>query len=220
MILHPRQTLREVAGGPLWLGVLLVTAVLGAVPGALLMRTAIGQQVLVDQWERTSVAFGRSVNDAQYARLEALSAADGPAYAVGSALMSGPGLTLVAAGLLFLAYGRGRFRFRQVFAVATHAGVILALRQVVAAPLAYARETTASATSIGVWFPTFDEASVPARFFASLDLFVIWWLVVLAIGMAVLTDRPARKYAGVCLGAYAALAAGLALAMALTGGVS
>jgi hypothetical protein len=219
-MLHPRRTLREVAGTPAWLGVLLVTAVVGAVPGALLMRTTIGQQALVDQWERTSIAFGRPVNDAQYAQLEAVSAADGPAYAAGSALTSGPGLTLVAAGLLFLVYGRGRCRFRQVFAVAAHAGVILAVRQLIAAPLAYARETTASATSIGVWFPTFDEASVPARFLASLDLFVIWWLVVLAIGMAVLTDRPARRYAGVCLGAYAAVAAVLALVMAFTGGVS
>ena len=39
-----------------------------AIAGALVMFTDIGQQALVDQWERTAVAFGRPVDDAAYAR--------------------------------------------------------------------------------------------------------------------------------------------------------
>ena len=40
--------------------------------------------------------------------------------------------------------------YSQVLAVVVHAGVILALGRVIAAPLVYARETTASATTVGV----------------------------------------------------------------------
>ena len=221
VILRPRRTLRDVSEAPRWLGVLLVAAVAGALAGALLMETEIGQQALVDQWERTAIAFGHDVDDAQYARLEALSARDGAAYAAGMALLEGPAVTLVAAAVLFLADARRRgVEFRRVLAVTAHAGVLLALRQIVAAPLGYLRETTASATSLGVWFPMFDEASPVARVLASLDLFVIWWAVVLAIGIAVLTGRQARRYLTVLLGAYAGLAILLAAAMAMTGGTS
>jgi hypothetical protein len=221
VIFRPRRTLRAVSETPRWLGVLLVAAVAGMLAGALLMETEIGQQALVDQWERTAIAFGHDVDDAQYARLEELSAHDGAAYAAGMALLQGPGVTLAAAAVLFLADARLRgIQFRRVLAVAAHAGVLLALRQIVAAPLGYLRETTASATSLGVWFSAFDEASPVARVLASLDLFVIWWAVVLAIGMAVLTGRPTRRYGAAILGAYAGLAILLAVAMALTGGTS
>lgn len=221
VILRPRRTLREISAAPRWVGVLLVAAGAGVLAGTLLMETEVGQQALVDQWERTAAAFGHDVDDAQYARLEALSAQDGPAYAAGTAILQGPGLTLLAAVVLFLIDAKPRgVQFRRVFAVAAHAGVLLALRQVVAAPLSYIRETTASATSLGVWFPLFDEASPLARILASLDVFVIWWAVVLAIGMAVMTGRPARRYATAFLGAYAGLAILLAIVMALTGGTA
>ena len=220
ILFRPRRTLREVAGAPRWVGVLVLSTVVGALASALLMETAVGRQALVDQWERTASAFGHNVDDAEYARLEAMSS-QGPAYAAGMAVLGGAGLTLGASALLFWVYGRRRgVPFRQVLAIAAHAGVILALRQVIAAPLGYLRETTASATSLGVWFPGLDEASPLARIFASLDLFTIWWVVVLALGMAVMTGRPARRYATVFLGVYAALAIVLVIAMAVTGGTS
>jgi hypothetical protein len=43
---------------------------------------------------------------------------------------------------------------------------------------------------------------------------------VLAIGVAVMTGRPARRYAAALCSAYAALAILLAAVMALTGGTS
>jgi hypothetical protein len=51
-----------------------------------------------------------------------------------------------------------------------------------------------------------------------LDLFVIWWCVVLAIGIGVAYGRPARRLAPTFVGAYVAMAAVLAVAMALAGG--
>jgi hypothetical protein len=100
----------------------------------------------------------------------------------------------------------------------THAGIILAVRQLIAAPVAYIRESTSIATSVGSLFSVLDEASPAARFLGALDLFVIWWAVVLAIGVSVLYQRPARSVAALFVGVYAALALLLAIAMTVAGG--
>jgi hypothetical protein len=217
IIRRPRVTFETVVSHPRWGLLLLVTALVGASAGIALMQTAVGKQALVDQWERTAVAFGQEIDDGAYAELEAWSDRGATAYALLSAFLSGPVLTVVVAGLLKGAF-RGQATFRQVMAVATHAGIILTMRQVIAAPVSYVRESTASATSLGAWFSTLDEASPAARFLGALDVFVIWWAVVLAIGVAVLYRRRARHVATVFVGVYAALALLLAIAMALADG--
>ncbi len=221
VIRRPRATMTAVLRDPRWTGVLLVATVMPAAAGAALFSTHVGQQALVDQWERTALAFGQPVDDAGYAGLQALSVR-GPLYAVGTALLGGPVLTLVVAGALFGMF-RGRrpdVAFRSVLAVVAHAGVILALRQVAAAPLDYVRETTASATSLGVWFPMFDEAAPVARFLGVLDLFAIWWCVVLAIGVGVAYGQPVRRLAPTLVGTYVVLAAIMAVVMAVAGGTA
>ena len=180
------------------------------------MQSAVGRQALVDQWERTATAFGQPVDDAEYARLEQLSDQASVGYAIVTAVLSGPVLTFGVAGVLLLAF-RGA-SFRQVMAVATYAGVILMLRQIIAAPVGYLRESTTTATTLGGWFSTLDEASPVARFLGALDVFVIWWAIVLAIGVAVLYRRRARTMVITFVGVYAALALLLAIAMAVTGG--
>jgi hypothetical protein len=107
--------------------------------------------------------------------------------------------------------------YTQVLAVVAHASVILALRQVVAAPLIYARETLASPLTLRPLFSGLDDTSLPARFASAIDLFVVWWIVVLALGMSVLYRRPARGLAVRLLGVYTAMGAILAAAMALLG---
>ena len=92
------------------------------------------------------------------------------------------------------------------------------MRQAIAAPVSYARETLASPAALTMFFTMLDEGSPLARFFAVIDLFMIWWILVLAIGMSVLYRRSARTLAIVFIGAYIALAFVLAIVMAVTGG--
>ena len=183
------------------------------------MRTEVGQVALVDQWERTAIAFGRTVDDGAYARLQELSAR-GPLYETGVAILNGPIQTFAVSALIFLVFGgrRNGVAFRQILSVVSHAGVVLALRQIIGAPSTYLRETTASATAIGVWFPMFDEASPVARFLGAMDLLVVWWVVVLGIGIAVLYRRRTVRVATAMAGIYAALALVMAVGMALAGG--
>jgi hypothetical protein len=213
---------------------MLTTFVVTAACGVALMVTSVGQQALVDQWERTALAFGREVPDERYAELVALSDF-GAVYAMIRALATGPVLSCVVAGMVFGVFGRfravpaagpasrpdadaSRVRYAHVLAVATHAGVILALRQLVAAPFQYARETLASPTTLGQLFPIFDEVSPAARFLGAIDLFVVWWAIVLAIGVSLLYRRSARATASVFLGVYLGFAALLAISMAVAGG--
>jgi len=186
------------------------------------MQTDVGRQALVDQWERTALAFGRDVDDARYAQFEEMSG-NGAAYAAVSAFMSGPALAFglaVAIVSVFNGLAGGNARFAQALAVTSHASVILALRQVVAAPLSYVRETLASPTTLTMFFPMLDESSPAARFFGVIDLFVVWWVIVLAIGVAILYRRSARSIALAFIGAYIGLAAILTIVMALSGGTA
>jgi hypothetical protein len=182
----------------------------------------------VDQWERTATAFGQTVDDASYARMEeqANNGAAGLLYAAGTALAYGPLLVFAVSGVLF-AVLRGRSgadragpRYVQLLAVVAYAGVILALRQVVAAPINYVRESISSPTTLVQFFGMVDETSSIARFLGVIDLFVVWWIVVLAIGVSVLYRRPTRSLALAFTGAYVVLALLTALVMAVSGGTA
>ena len=191
----PRATLTAVVSAPRWAGVLVLTFLISTVSSAALLQTEVGRLALVDQWERTASAFGQNVDDRQYAALEDASA-NGPAYAAISSFVSGPLLTFGIAALLLAVFNGalgGAATYSQLLAITAHAGVILALRQVVAAPMNYARETLASPTTLVQFFTMLDEASPVARFLGVIDLFVVWWIVVLAIGMSVLYRRHAAS---------------------------
>src|SRR6266513_777400 len=85
----PRATLTAVVSSPRWAGVLILTFLISTISSAAFLQTEVGRLALVDQWERTATAFGRNVDDRQYAALEDASA-NGPAYAAISSFVIGP----------------------------------------------------------------------------------------------------------------------------------
>src|SRR5207248_2922240 len=87
---------------------------------------------------------------------------------------------------VFNAFLGGDGTFKQMFAVVAHSGVVLTLAQLFGLPLAYARQTLVSATNLGVFAPFLDESSFAARLLGAIDLFIIWWMISLAIGLGVL----------------------------------
>jgi len=221
IIARPRTTFEAIAHSPRWIGILSITFVAIAAASAIVLNTETGQLALLDQWERQAAAFGRSLTDAEYGTL-ADASRHGTGYAALIALAIGPVLVTALSALFFFAFraASGTVTFRQVLSVVAHAGVILALRQIVAAPMTYVTETLTSPLTLGMFFRVLDEASPVARFFGIIDLFVVWWVFVLAIGMSVLYRRPARRLAGVFVGAYVTVAIVLTAAMAATGGTA
>jgi hypothetical protein len=136
---------------------------------------------------------------------------------------TGPILTLVLACVVFFVFRPGGDRavsFSQVLAVTAHASVILAIREVLSVPVSFMREATGGATSLGLWFPALDAASFVGRFVGALDVLVMWWAVLLAIGVGVVYGREARRLAAAFLGVYAGVALLIAVTMTALGGTA
>jgi hypothetical protein len=200
--------------------VLVLTLAINAACGIVLMQTDAGRQAFVDQIVRSAEAYGNKISDAQYAQFERMSERGVTFVAVG-ALVGGLASIAALAGVLLGVFNvgfDGRASYRQVFAVVAHAGVLVTVRSLFAAPLNYARESFASPTTLGVFFPMLDEASAVARFLGFIDLFFIWWAIVLAIGVSVLYRRPARPIALGFLCVYVVIALVWSGGMALLGG--
>jgi len=64
--------------------------------------------------------------------------------------------------------------------------------------------------SLAVFVPLLDENSFPARLLGSIDLFLIWWMISLAIGLGVLYKRRTAPIATTMLVTYGVM--GLAIA--------
>ncbi len=221
IVRRPRSTFEALARRPRSAVLLALLFVVPFAASAAFFSTEVGRQALVDQWENTALAFGQPVDDARYEELRRLSSR-GVAYAAVTALASGPVAAIVLALVLHGWFGVRRQRpasYRQALAVVAGASVVLVVRQLVAAPLNYARESTAGAVTLGPLVTVVDQASPIARFLSLIDLFVVWWLIVLAIGAAVLYRLRTRDVAVLFAGIYVAAAAVLAGVMAVLGGV-
>ncbi len=208
IVRRPRPTFAAVIRAPRWVAVLLILFVVSFGTSAAFLVTETGRLALVDQWERVAIAFGQDVDEARYAAFHAQSRDPLPYAAWTSAARVG-GATLVVGSLLFGVFtglGGGTARYGQALAVATHAGVILALRDLVAVPARFVRESTASPVTLTTLFTMLDEASPLARFFGLIDVFVVWWLVVLAIGIGVMYKRRPGGIATTLIGIYVGIA--------------
>lgn len=212
IITAPRATYESVAAHPRWLGMLALTTVAMAVIVGAFLMTPTGQAA----WLQSAAtnALGAPVSDQQYQAMEKMSAFAGYIAAC-SILVMVPVVTALAAGILFAVFNAalgGQATYRQVFAVVVHAGPIGLLAQLFTVPLNYARETMTSATNLGILVqPVLDEQSFAARVLGRLDVFVIWQLVVLSMGLAVLYRRRTQPIATTLLLLYLGIAIVVAL---------
>jgi hypothetical protein len=97
-------------------------------------------------------------------------------------------------------------RFKQVFSIVAHSGVIMTLAQLFGLPLAYLRGTMGGTTNLAVFTPFLDERSFVARLLGSVDLFLLWWAVSLAIGLGVLYKRRTAPIATTLIAIYIGIA--------------
>lgn len=194
----------------------LVLLAIWAGTAGLLLSSPVGRQALVDERVRVVEALGGTVDDATYAGLQAA-----PPYwmyaASGGRLLLLPVVTLAVGAGLALWPGR-RAGFVPSLSVAVHASTVLVLQQVVATPLHVVRESLTSPFNLAALLPWFDEGSMPARVLGTIELFGVWWVLLVAVGCAVLAERRAREFVGPLVGAYVGIAAAVAVAVAITGG--
>ena len=215
VIFSPQATFTRIVARPRWIGALaLVTLGVCALTFALL-TTESGQTAMLDQQVRQTEDFGGKVTEDQYAGMERMLPM--MRYFVGgSQLVMIPLVTMVVAGILLAIFNAllgGSATFKQVASVVTHSGAISLLQQLFIAPLNYIRESMASATNLGVFVPFLDESNIISRFLGKIDLFIVWWLVVLAIGLGVLYRRKTAPIFWSFMGVYVVIALVIALVM-------
>jgi len=207
VIFSPRATYAAVAAKPRAGGVLAVVLTVCAVSLFVFLSTEVGQQATLDQQVRQMEAFGRPLNDAQYARLEQM-APYSRYFGAGFQLVTLPLAALIVAGIAFAVFNAvlgGDATFKQAYAIVAHSGVIIAAQQIFALPLAYARESLSGSTNLAVFFPFLDENTFAARMLGAIDLFLVWWIVSLAIGFGVLYRRRTGPIATALLLIYASI---------------
>jgi Yip1 domain len=216
---RPRSTMAALVATPTFLATWAILLLIWVALAAGLLRTDVGRQALVDERVRMIEVLGGTVDDERYERLQ-----NSPPYGTyvtsgGRLLLMPPATLLVAAGLVVLGrLDRTRVPWVTALAVGVHASVVLVLQQLVATPLHYLRESVTSPTNLAVFLPMLEEGTVAARLFGTIDLFGLWWMWLLALGLSEATGRPARRYLVRLLGVYVLVALVVAVGMAVVGG--
>lgn len=209
VITSPKATFQNVVAHPKALGMLVIICLISAVALGWFFSTQVGR----DAWLNSMIdRGGAQMNDQQIAAMEKMAPMVGY-FAIGQALIGVPIFMVIIAGLLYAIFNAamgGTATFKQVFAVVVHAWVIPAVSQLFTLPLAYAKGEMTSATNLGVLLPMIDDETFLGKFIGAIDFFLIWGLIVLAIGLAVLYRRKTQSIATTLFVIYGVIALAIA----------
>jgi len=220
VITAPRDTFTSVAAHPKWFGMLALTAVIVAIFSALPLTTEAGRQAALDQQVQQMQSFGMTVNDQMYEQME--KGAGRMPYVTGiSVIVVTPIISVIFAGILFAVFNAamgGEASFKQLFSVYTHAGAISVISTIFSGTINYFRGSMGSVANLGALMPMLPENSFAGRLLGMVDIFMIWYVIVLAMGLAVLYRRRTQPIAISLLAVYAVIAIVIALVKSRVGG--
>lgn len=215
VIFSPQATFARIVARPAWIAALAVITITVSLITFAFLSTEAGQTAWLDQQVRQREAFGSPMNEEQYAQMEKI-APYVRYFGGGATLVFVPIVSMIMSGLLLAIFNAllgGSATFKQVASVVAHAGSVSLVQQAFLLPLNYFRESLSSATSLGLFVPFLDEANIVSRFLGTIDLFIIWWLIVLSIGLAVLFRRKTAPIFWSFMGVYVVIALVIALVM-------
>ena len=207
VVVSPRATYAAVAARPRSMAVLAVVLLVSGVAQGLFLSSDVGQQTTLDAQVSAMEAFGITITDQMYDQMEqglSRAAITGP---ISQAIFL-PIVMAIEAGIFVVIFSLlmgGTATFKHVFAVVTRSSVIVALQQIFSMTLSYFSGKAASA-NLGIFVPMLEERSVVTLFLGSIDLFLVWATINLAIGLGVLYKRRTGPIATVMLGLYVVIA--------------
>ena len=221
IITAPQETFQSVAAHPRWFGMLALTTLVVALFAALPMTTDAGQQAALDQQVESMKAWGVDVSDEMYAQMEK-GKARMPYTTGGVILVVTPLVSVIAAAVLFAIFNAGLggdAAFKTVYSVLVHAGAVSALGAVFTGSINYfGGKAGTSAANLGALLPMLPEQSFAANLLGTVDVFLIWYVIVLAIGLGVLYRRRTQPIAIALLSFYAIVALAIAIFKSRAGG--
>jgi hypothetical protein len=221
MLKSPRQTLAGAIERPHVFDLAVLIVLISAACSAAFLSTRVGRLAALDQQVRQLESLGTPITDQVYAQVRSWQRYR-LVISMATILVGWP-LMWVAGAAIIRAIGKGLSQttptFAQVLTVLVLASSVLALRAVVALPVNYFRESLGGATSVAMIVPGLGDATFASRLFGVVDVFMLWWVALVAIGLGMLYQTRAISIARWLFAAYATGAAALALTQALRGGV-
>ena len=212
VLFSPKETFAAIVARPRWLAVMIVTLVMSSAAYYVILSSQDMQDAIVDQQVRAMESRGNVVSDQQIANIERFIGYLPVGYAVGIFVL-GPLFGAAIAGIvtgIFTTLMGGNGTFKQVFAVMNHAGFIPAISALfIAGMLAVGAKPIGArppGANLGVFLPMLEDTSFPAVLLRSIDMFLLWWMVVLAIGLGVLYKRRTGPIATTFIGLYIVIA--------------
>jgi len=208
VLTSPKATFQAIVAAPKVLGIMLLIASLSAVFVALPLTTDAGKQAQIDKSVEQMKSMGFTVTDEMYDGMQ--KGAGRMPYTSGLAvLVFTPVMALIFSGILFAIFNAalgGEASFKQVMSVYLHSGPVSVLSLAVTGLVNYFTGRSGSVTSLGALLPMLSEKSFAANLLGAVDLFIIWSLVVLAIGLGVLYRRRTQPIVISLLSVYAVIA--------------
>lgn len=211
VITSPGETFAHVVRTPKVSGALFIVCLATALAQGLPQFTESGRAAALEMQVQGMERMGMTVTDEMYTEMARRSQSNTAGYiALVTTFIFTPVVTVFFTALFWAVFNTmlgGTATFKHVMAVVAHSQIISTLSIVIASPIMYMRgQMSASGiANLGALIPM-DETSFLARFFGMIDLFVIWWVVVLAIGLAALYKRSTSGVATGLLVTYAVIA--------------
>ncbi|MEI6246145.1 MAG: YIP1 family protein, partial [Acidobacteriota bacterium] len=165
----------------------------------------------VQQMER----FGVTVTDEMYTAMEKQSqkqAAYAPFIAIVGTFVIFPIIVLIVSGILYAVFNAimgGTAEFKQVMAVVSHAWMVPTLGAIFGGIMNFVKGVVStSVANLGMLLPMLKEGSFIANLAGAVDLFQIWFIITLSIGLGVLYKRKTSGIATGLFVVYAIIAIG------------
>jgi hypothetical protein len=220
IITSPKDTFTRMVPVPKWFGMLALTTVLVAVFSALPMTTEAGKQAGIDQQVEQRRSFGVETSEQDYAQMERMSGVM-PYITLAMILIMAPIMAVIFSGILFAIFNAalgGEASFKQVLTIFVHAGAVSALSTVFSGIVNYFRGGVGSVANVGALLPMLPERSFLANLLGTIDVFLVWYVIVLAMGLGVLYKRRTQPIAISLFVVYAIIAVVIAVFKSRAGG--
>jgi len=215
IITAPTATYAHIVRTPKVAGMLFLVCLAIGLAQGLPQLTERGRAAALEMQVQQTERFGITVTDEMYQVLEARSRSNfGVISSVVGIFVGLPFMVVIMTSLLWAVFNTvmgGTATFKHVMAVVVHSQVISAVGALFAAPIMYARGVMSTGVAnIGALLPMLDEGSFLAKFLGMIDLFLVWWVIVLAIGLASLYKKKSGSVATGLFVFYGVIALGIA----------
>lgn len=197
MFTSPSTVFQEVKRRPTWLVPLLTLTLAITAMWTLVMLSPTGQAAFREQFQERAQNLPPEVLEKQLAVMK---------FGIPIAtFFVTPIFTLLLAGLVYLIFSiilGGEGTFRQTFSAQVHSGLVGLLGGLVGTALIFAKGNLKSSTALSAFLPFLEETSLLYKIWRSFDIFLIWQLALLSIGMGVIQGTGTRKSATVIFSVF------------------